>query len=63
MQAAYLRACGVSSSYVWPGRLGAAAVRVDQRVCGPRLMAAPRGDASTISVNEPAASGPRPVRD
>src|SRR5207245_9464776 len=37
-------------SYVWPGGLGAAAVRVDQRVRGPRLMAAQRGDESTISV-------------
>ena len=35
---------------MWPGRLGVAAVRVDQRPRGPRLMAAPRGDESTISV-------------
>src|ERR687892_2837738 len=35
---------------LWPGQLGAAAVRVDQRVPGPRLMAAQRGDESTISV-------------
>jgi hypothetical protein len=48
---------------VWPGRLGVAAVRVDQRPRGPRLMAAPRGDESTISVKragrKPAASRSR----
>jgi len=37
--------------------LGAAAVRVDQRVRGPRLIAAQRGDESSISVKRPPQAG------